>query len=240
MARIIGTPQVDHIVGTYGDDLIRGRAGDDQLDGNRGDDRIYGDAGDDYIQDLDGRSEIRGGSGNETIFFSRGHAYGGAGDDQIGVFGGGWAIGGKGDDVVYGTGALWGDEGPGTPERVAGNDGLTIIADLDSARGHGGLGNDKFFVELDSAQDLDIGIVDDFRHGEDRLQVYVAPGGNEPPYDLFTRLDANHNGVLEWSDSLSGGQVWVDIASDTMFLGFGNARVVVHGATELTQSDWLV
>ena len=243
MAEIWGTPRADILEGTDENDIIRGGRGEDTIGGGLGDDVLYGGWGNDLIRDQDGRSEIWGGRGGDHITFSRGIAYGGLGSDFIGVYGGGWAIGGRGNDTLEGGGALWGDQGPGPPpeQQVAGNDTLRILADPDSAWGHAGLGNDKFIVVLGSEEDPDLGIVDDFTPGEDKIQVLVVPGSEEDPFDLFRDLDKTRDGILNHDDTLAGGQVWVVEEANTIILGHGAARVVVHGATELAHStDWLV
>lgn len=150
----------------------------------------------------------------------------------------GWGVGGKGDDTFEGRGAFWGDEGPGLTERVAGNDTFLLYADADSTRAHGGLGSDQFRIALDT-EGVGLAFIDDFTVGADKLQVYAQPPDGESPFDLFGRFDANQNGVLEWSDSLSGGGVYVDITSNTMLLVHGPGLVVVQGTTQITSSDWV-
>lgn len=237
MATIIGTPQFDFLEGTAGNDVIRGRGTGDLIYGLGGDDRLFGDGGGDQIFDQDGRSEIYGGAGDDQIQFARGIARGGLGNDAIHVSGGGWAGGGAGDDFVSGTGYMCGDALPGGDTSIVGNDYLVLLADADTARANGGGGADSFEIAFDP--EGGIGIVEDFTRGEDRIRV-IAVRETEPETDLFATLDANHNGVLEWTDSLSGGGVYVDAASNTMFLIHGSSGAIVHGATEISQADWLL
>lgn len=237
MAIVRGTKGDDpYIGGTDDADVIHGLGGDDLIYGLAGDDRIYGDGGNDYLSDSDGRNEIWGGKGNDEILFARGFGRGGLGNDTLVVFGGGWAGGGAGDDTLTGTGYLCGDALPGGDTRIAGNDTLSMYADADTVRANGGLGNDAFLVWLDGG--AGIAIIEDFTRGDDKLRVTLAPP-SDVETDLFATLDANQNGVLEWSDSLSGGGVYVDAASNTMFLINGPAGVIVHGATEISQADWV-
>jgi hypothetical protein len=44
--------------------------------------------------------------------------------------------------------------------------------------------------------------------------------------------------ALEWTDSLSGSQVYVDTAANTMFLGYAGSWAVVHGTTQIAAADW--
>lgn len=247
MAEIWGTPRADTLVGTDEDDIIRGGRGEDQVYGGLGDDTLYGGLGNDLIRDQDGRSEIFGGRGSDEIHFERGKAWGGLGNDNIQVSGGGWAIGDVGNDTLWGRGALWGDQGPDTPveQQTAGNDSLSLDADADGAWAHGGGGRDTFSVFLYALNPTGA-TVDDFHPGEDRITVQADVGHDEPADStaVFLDLDANHNGVLEWTDSLSGGPdigggVYVDIASNTMYLVYGAGLTVIHGTTQITSSDWI-
>lgn len=242
MARIIGTRHADLLFGTDEADLIRAGRGEDTVYGGLGEDLIYGGRGNDVIYGGEERSEIYGGLGSDEIHFARGYAYGGRGNDNIQVSGGGHAIGGDGDDTIIGTGALWGDQGPETPAELqtAGNDILSLIADADGSWAHGGGGSDTFSALLD-ALNPSLAVIDDFRSGEDRIEVWAEEGHDEPTdaAGVFLTLDANHNGVLEYTDSLSGGGVYVDTPGNTMFLLYGAGALVVRGATQLTSSDWI-
>lgn len=238
MAEIWGTPGPDQLDGTDENDIIRAGRGEDVIYSSLGDDILYGGYGNDTITDYDGRNEIYGGRGSDEIYFSRGIARGGYGNDSLHVGGGGWGVGGPGNDTFEGTGAFWGDAGPGASEIYTGNDKFLLYADADSARAHGGPGSDRFYIALDT-EASSVGIIDDFHSGEDKLQVYVQPPDGESAYDLFGRFDANRNGVLEYTDSLSGGGVYVDVAANTMYLVFGTGFVTVHGTTEIAARDWL-
>jgi len=244
MARIIGTHRDDTLYDTADNDVVRGRAGNDTIYGSLGDDRIYGDAGNDRITAGGDRCEVFGGRGDDTLYFSRGYAHGGVGDDFIWTGGGGWASGGKGNDTLVGYGFLIGDEAPGVPERAAGNDTLRIIADADSARGHGGLGNDTFMVVLGNGGEIGfhVGIVDDFKPGEDKFAAWFVAPDAEEPYDLFNDLDVNKDGFLNRADTLAGGEVWVVEEANAMVLGgYDEGRIVIQGTTELSHAtDWLV
>lgn len=245
MAKIVGTKWADELYGTAEADLIRGRAGDDVIIGEGGEDRLYGGAGNDLLGGSSDRVQIYGGRGDDTIGFARGYAYGGVGNDTLSVYGGGgWAIGGKGDDTLRGSGYLIGDEAPGIPERVAGNDHLFIVADNDGARGHGGLGNDTFIVALGNGGDtgFHVGIVDDFKPGEDKFAAIYRPLDVDTVYDLFNDLDVNKDGLLNRADTFAGAQVWIAEETNTMILGgYDEGRIVIHGTTQLSHAtDWLV
>jgi hypothetical protein len=82
VATIVGTPGVDTIRGTSGSDVIVGGGGG--ADGRRGD-TIYGLGGDDLICDNATQpvlSDLRGGSGNDTVRAS-GIMRGGPGRDTL-------------------------------------------------------------------------------------------------------------------------------------------------------------
>ncbi|MEM6716411.1 MAG: endonuclease/exonuclease/phosphatase family protein, partial [Cyanobacteria bacterium P01_C01_bin.147] len=124
---IRGTNENDVIAGNNGDDDIRGRGGNDTIEGGRGGDNIRGGAGDDILaadrvdrfQDFDGDiSEIRGGSGNDTIF-------GGSKNDLL--------IGGGDNDVLFGK------SGDDTLRANSGNDLLNGGVGNDDLNGGGGV-----------------------------------------------------------------------------------------------------
>lgn len=238
MAIIRGTPSFDSLSGTDENDRIYGLGGDDSISSSYdfGDDRIFGGGGRDSIFDFQGRNMIWAGAGDDTVSFERGIARLGGGNDTGFVSGGGWLAGNAGDDVLIGHGFLCGDSLPDGNLSVSGNDTLVLLADADTARGFGGLGADYFRVVF-SEDAPGVGIIDDFTPGVDRIGVRVAVEESED-IDLFATLDANHNGVLEWTDSLSGGAVFVDITTNTMFLGHGGSWAIVHGATQITAADW--
>ena len=180
-----------------------------------------------------------GGLGNDTLR-GDGALWGGYGDDTIEAWGG-RAIGGRGNDLLRGSGSstLWGDQGPGVPpeQQVAGNDILLMDADGNGVRATGGLGSDQFHILLDMGRPLeggpDLAIVEDFTPGVDKLCVYGQPPDGESPFDIFR--DTNRDGVMDEND---GGQVWVDHAANTITLGCGEGRVIVHGTTQIAFSDW--
>ena len=237
MARIIGTPEYDYLEGTDNADVIHGRGGGDLIYGLGGDDRLFGDNGNDFIDDQVGRNEIWGGPGDDHIQFARGIARGGLGNDLVHVSGGGWAGGGDGNDFVSGRGYLCGDALPGGDTSIVGNDTLLLDADADGVRAIGGLGADSFKIVF-PADAVGIAIVEDFTPGQDRMNVTTGREGEED-IDLFATFDGNHNGVLEYTDSLSGGGVYVDITTNTMYLVHGASLAIIHGATSISQADWL-
>jgi hypothetical protein len=237
MAVIRGTKQADSLTGTDENDTIYGLAGDDSISSSfdLGDDRIVGGGGRDSIFDFQGRNLIWAGAGDDTVSFARGIARLGEGDDSGFVSGGGWVAGNGGNDTVAGYGFLCGDSFPDGDLSVAGNDTLILLADADTARGFGGLGADYFRVVFSDAPG--IGIVEDFTLGADKIGVRFAVEEGED-IDLFAKFDANHNGVLEWSDGLAGGGVYVNAATNTMFLIDGPSGAVIHGTTQIAAADW--
>lgn len=257
MAEIFGTPRADVLVGTDANDLIRGGRGEDSIYGGLGDDILYGGLGNDYIVDRDGRSEIWGGRGGDQIFFSDGYAWGGLGNDTIQVQGPGMAIGGVGSDTIIGSGTMWGDQTPDQPPQRGGNDRLSLTADADGSWANGGEGRDTFQVLADMFNPTPTSaVIDDFQAGQDKILAY-GDVGRDLPENVWGRLDATGDGILDWRDSIGpdgdwttpdGGAVYTDGVN--LFLGLNattadpNATdatcwLTLHNVTQVSEADWL-
>jgi Ca2+-binding RTX toxin-like protein len=150
----------DTLTGGRGDDHLVGRGGDDVLTGNddplaegnftrlpEDQDTLIGLSGDDIIIDSAdlGFSEMRGGSGHDTMHFggidSAVRVFGGQGNDTAVISnpnGGGQVDGGSGDDVLR----FFGSTSGGGPEITGGpgHDTIEVIAEEPTIRG--GAGND--------------------------------------------------------------------------------------------------
>ncbi|MEM6612407.1 MAG: VCBS domain-containing protein [Cyanobacteria bacterium P01_C01_bin.72] len=111
---INGTSASDFIAANNGNDTVNARGGNDTVEGGRGGDIISGGAGDDILaadrvdrfNDFDGEtSEIRGNSGDDTIFGGAKNdlLIGNSGNDSIfGKSGDDELRGGRGDDLLNG------------------------------------------------------------------------------------------------------------------------------------------
>ena len=55
-------------------------------------------------------------------------------------------------------------------------------------------GADQFFVSVGADGATDIATIDDFRSGEDKINITLYPPDGESPSDLFATLDGNGNG----------------------------------------------
>jgi hypothetical protein len=112
---INGTAKKDSIEGTPNADRISGRAGDDTLWGGRGYDRVVGGDGNDVLA----ANEMVGGPGEDGLGFDLGGtvaAYGGDGNDRIGI---------DDDHFESGTPPDTAECGPGT-DRVWANPDDTV------------------------------------------------------------------------------------------------------------------
>lgn len=169
-------------------------------------------------------------------------AWGGVGTDRI-IINQGDGIGGSGDDTVTGNGRLYGDEGPGLAHHAIGNDVLAseatpgIWTTMD-----GGLGHDLFIAggTLDGGG----GVIDvlDFTPGEDLIAAVTHRPGlpDESSAQVFDRLDANDDGLLNWQDSLptAAGAPGAPVFTDGQILVLGLSPI--DGAAQPTSEDWLV
>ena len=262
MAEIFGTRRADQLFGTDENDLIRAGRGEDHIFSSLGDDTLYGGLGNDLIEDYEGVSTIYGMRGSDLISFARGEAWGGLGNDTIvcndsswaadGALGGAVAVGGVGNDTLRGHGWLWGDQAPGMPEQPGGRDRLDLLPDGDGVWAHGGLGRDTFTVEAIGDGSA---VIDDFRAGEDKLIAY----GNwhDVPENLYGRLDATRDGVLDYRDSIGpdgdwttpdGGAVYTD--GTNLYLGLdatwagtdatdATCWLTLNNVTSVSAADWL-
>lgn len=262
MAEIFGTPRADDLFGTDENDLIRAGRGEDHIFSSLGDDTLYGGLGNDLIEDYEGVSTIYGMRGSDRINLVGGEAWGGLGNDSItcsdpswgpnGALGGAMAVGGVGNDTIRGSGRLWGDQAPGMAEQPGGRDTLSLIADVDGVWANGGSGRDAFWVEANADSSA---IIDDFRAGEDKLIAY----GNwhDVPENLYGRLDATRDGVLDYRDSIGpdgdwttpdGGAVYTD--GTNLYLGLdatwagtdatdATCWLTLNNVTSVSAADWL-
>ena len=141
-------------------------------------------------------------------------------------------------------------EGPGLAQRTIGHDSLgTNITGASLTQQHGGRGFDLFGASVHPGAVGGVVEVMDFHRGQHDLLYAVEGEDGGSDAELFAKLDANHNGTLEWSDSLSGGAVYGD-GHGTMWLGLGATRAeiftgtdasnwfVIHGVNQLTPADW--
>lgn len=238
-----GTRHDDTIILHDRSQTVRALGGDDFVQGGSGHDVLYGDAGNDTLVG-NGDDEVRGGRGDDHVSTEWGQAYGSWGDDtvQSSVFG----AGGDGNDYVFGTGKLFGDDDPSGNPLATGNDVLSCpLSPATYTQATGGGGNDLFMTTTipdGAGAVLDIA---DFHHGEDQLLfVSLDPGVDSTALATFQQLDANHNGVLEWSDSLGadgdpatldGGAVYTD--GNTMWLGL---HATAANATSNNAEDWII
>lgn len=240
---------------------VRGWLGNDEIIGNG--DRLYGDAGDDSVWDQGPGGYAFGGAGNDSVMSYGGEAWGGRGNDMVSAYTlaigeqefGALAVGGAGNDAVYGSGTygapayLYGDEGPGLAQKTVGNDFLHSDIGATATLMNGGLGGDVF--DATSLTDRNAGFltVTDFRHGEDAIRADAWAETDTGPVrtgwaELLAKLDADHDGVLGWHDSVGadndwstpdGGAVYTD--GQTLYLGL---NATVAGTTGTDATHWLV
>lgn len=261
MLTIRGTRHGDDLFAPDSGARIRGGLGDDSIEGRMGNDILYGDGGNDALQDVTGGfNRLYGGRGDDVIFNINGEAWGGVGNDDVSALG--LAVGGSGDDRVSGSGQLFGDEGPGVTPSAVGNDTLHTSTGATPTQMTGGLGADQFSVGANIDGVYGIVEIMDFTAGQDKIGVGEWHGGGDAdpgnPYQTtFDRLDANHNGVIEFTDSAGadgdwytpdGGAVYFDGRNLILGLGATFATgfatdaedwLVVHGTTQLTRDDFL-
>lgn len=253
MLTIRGTKHADDLYAPDSGARILGGGGGDVIEGRMGNDILRGDAGDDTLQDATGGYNLMyGGRGNDHIWNTSGESWGGVGNDD--VFAIGLAVGGKGDDVVFGAGQLFGDEGPGLAQRTVGNDKLYTSTGATPTQMTGGQGADEFHVggSIDGVP----GFVEimDFTAGQDK----ISATDTRLPAELFDALDANHNGIIEFTDSAGadgdwytpdGGAVYFDGRNLILGLGATFATgiatdaedwVIVHDTSQITRADWLM
>ena len=134
------------------------------------------------------------------------------------------------------------------------------VAGYASTRMTGGLGADNFLLQGSVEGSPGIVEIMDFVAGVDKIGAGLPPGdGTEGRAELFDRLDADNNNVLNWRDSLGpdgdpatddGGAVYAD-GLGTMWLGLNatfagatttdaNSWLIVHGANEIAAADWIM
>lgn len=256
MPKLIGTRHNDSLIAQDARDwVIRGRAGNDYLEGNDGFDRLYGGDGNDDLQAWGSTVDVLYGNQGNDILNGGAERRGGDGDDWLS--GTGLSGGGAGNDHIAGRGFMFGSLGDDqiefSPEYGVANDSYLT----------GGLGADRFLavglVQDGALQHVEIM---DFTPGVDKVGIDEAWDdgrwdGLDPLQATFQHLDANHNGVLEWSDSigpdgdwntLDGSAVYTD--GHSMYIGLGATFagpssndatdwVTIHGTSQITLADWL-
>ena len=167
---------VGAVDGGEGRDQITVRGG--RASGGLGDDTLY-KYGDDF-----GVLSGDAGADNLTVFGAASEAYGGSGDDFIGVNTGALGYGEAGNDRLQLESGAFGDGG-------AGDDVFTVWTqfrpsdDAGPARAVGGSGADTFDVRVwnafgGEADDIYL-TIEDFNVDEDVLQVGVFQTGNDVP-----------------------------------------------------------
>ncbi|WP_159710486.1 calcium-binding protein [Geminicoccus flavidas] len=214
---------IERFYGSRAGDLITATAGDDAGSVNVAPGQGL------EIFGLGGNDFIGGGAGNDLIEGGTGNDYlsGGAGDDRI--------LGGEGDDILFGD---------------RGTDLLT-----------GGAGSDRFDMLIEIPEDpSEPSFISghtmalDFTRGEDKLYADVFDGDPSTrldSYEVFARLDSNHDGSLTELDD------WVELrdvqpddmaARGSLVIDFGNAlapdlvgsghTLTLYGVTSVTKSDF--
>lgn len=146
---ISGGGGADTLTGFEAADVLRGGGGRDLIDGGDGADRLFGDGGGD---------RLIGGGDRDRLF-------GGAGADTLESFGASRLSGGAGADVLIGL----------TEDTLVGGAGDDRLIFRESrTSGTGGAGRDVFaFSEIEF--DQGDGLIRDFRHGQDRIELTFIP-----------------------------------------------------------------
>ena len=241
------------------DDRLTGGAFNDSLNGGNGADDLFGAAGDDLLTLGEGAGRAYGGDGNDRITYSNSvfsltpdpgdHAEGGAGNDSISFAKGGdnTAYGGAGDD---GIGVAWDNSTLGTVNHFYGGDGNDSVgggngadhlfggAGNDVLSGYprvqemqGGQGNDTFIVNGSTSDPVPVGQVLNGGLGFDRLNWTGQMGG---AVDLTTGAYTTTQGAQLLGFEAFG--LYLEILSDlTMTFGSGDDRLdggnTVHDVT---------
>jgi Ca2+-binding RTX toxin-like protein len=224
----------DRIDTGSGDDSASGGPGRDLLAGQAGNDALYGDAapaGDGYETDSDpfgGNDQLYGGPGDDALHGQGGddRLSGGTGNDlEIDYLGRNTLIGGDGNDSLNGLG------------RFLGGNGNDWVSGTGDSRENGGAGNDSFLAS--HAQDgiASTIVVEDFRHGQDQLQI-VAPDGNAIAWNKG--YDTNGDGQIRadgsdlYSHSDGHGGLVLQADEDSIVILHTNHLTVGQGG------DWLL
>ncbi len=173
--------------GTDGDDTIRIPGGVTVVNGLGGNDQIFA---------LDTRSyEVHGGSGNDTIRFYTGTAYGDDGNDDLSITSGiGTVYGGNGDDILRGK----------TLDGGAGAD--LLYGNVSNAIMTGGADNDTFDFTYSLFRNPQTGqvtssipwgnnVITDFAVGIDKLSIHNVLNG-ATGYDFTETLTLTSDGWL--------------------------------------------
>jgi hypothetical protein len=199
-----GEANDDTLFGGDGDDQLYGGGGDDQIDGGDGADVIHGDLNYDHADS--GADTVSGGAGDDTIYGNSGADTlgGGSGDDVVHGDFSGFYSDGDGGDVIYGDGGADTLYGGGGDDSLFGGSGDDTII--------GGVAGDEDGSWNDSrAGDdyLDGGAGHDTLHGGYGDDTLVGGQGDDV-LDGGRGDDLFIFGAGDGSDSISGGQGWLD------------------------------
>lgn len=189
---------------TAGNDIIQGGSGNDVYSALAGNDTLYGNDGNDTLQGNQGSDSIFGGSGNDSLLGGKDDDYvhGNQGDDSIaGGMGFDILVGGKGNDSIQGgkdfdvlrgelgNDSLYGELGDDIlaggkdADFLSGGDGDDFVSgELGNDTLEGGVGNDVFLFFASSGND----IIQDFRHGEDKLNLDIETITKEQALAAFS------------------------------------------------------
>ncbi|WP_117434483.1 calcium-binding protein [Acuticoccus kandeliae] len=197
----------------------------DTYTGTAFDDLILGKGGDDILAGGDGADTIRGGEGADTLDGGEGDdfVHGGTGDDEL--------SGGAGDDILSGKNGddmLFGGEGADRLFGGAGNDTLVGGEGQDVLFGQGG--DDVFLFE--SATDSLFESPDRIADFSDDLIDLQALG-----LDFIGEDGFSGEGAEVRLNEVERGTV---VLADTDGDGVADFRVIVSGAYDLTESDFLL
>jgi len=260
-----GTVYGDLICGFGGDDVIHGRKGNDEIKGGSGDDVIYGNGGHDSLFGGNGDDVIRGGSGQDLIKGGKGAdvLVGGTGRDVL-IGGRGMDVlrGGGGADDLRGGGRADVLKGNGGADHLTGGKGADVLVGgngsdtLDGGTGRDVLTGGKGADVLTGGRGADVFVFSAVNH---------SPAGGR--HDTITDFNARQGDVIDLSriDAQSGrgnqafdfigtddftgtkGELRVysvgedlHVAADTDGDGQADFELVVTGASDLSQSDFVV
>ncbi|HEX8233323.1 MAG TPA: M10 family metallopeptidase C-terminal domain-containing protein [Caulobacteraceae bacterium] len=183
---IEGDDQANRLTGTAEADQIEGLGGDDTLIGRDGDDSLYGG---------DGYDVLLGGDGDDRVIDINCHVEGGAGDDDLNVYGASDVYGGDGRDILSASG-----DGTSAPIILDGGRGGDQVGALDAAYAtlRGGGGDDSVSLAFNTSMAGDLLV--DGGGGTDFLNLFFGRAH-------FSRIDLS---------GLAGGSAYVEEAGLTL------------------------
>lgn len=220
-------PGYNLMIGTGGGDLLSGLATRDQVIAGIGDDTVFGHGGDDVIY---------GGPGSSFMGGQMAYAVADDGADQL--------HGGGGNDLL--------DGGGGADVLRGGNGDDTLIGGLGADTLVGGAGRDLFVFGRtplgpdlgldDNARDL----ITDFRQGEDLIVLTGYRGDLGTEADALAWLGGDAMapapyGAVRWS--IQGNTTVIELDFDLpqqQADGIADARIVLRGAIQLTEADFVL